>query len=471
MCAAKLVENVRQSFRSGVTKPIDWRIKQLNGIVKLVNENEQLLIQAVLRDIRKPKFETVLSELIVVKNEANHAINNIHQWVQPTYLSKYLHQGFDSIYLQKEPLGVTLIIGAWNYPILLVLAPLVGAIAAGNCAVLKPSEVSSTTSNAIAELLPKYLDQDCFPVWQGGIEETTEILDQKFDHIFYTGSSFVGKKVMAAAAKNLTPVTLELGGKSPAYIDKESNIDIVANRITWGKFINSGQTCTSCDYILCHEAVVDEFCKAVKKRILHCFGEDPKQSLDLSRIINDRNFSRIAKLMDDVPSSKLVVGGVRDPSERYIAPTVYRDISMDDTIMQGEIFGPLMPIISVSGHEEAIRIMNSGEKPLAMYVFSNNNKVVDDVLDNVSSGGTTVNDVLMQAAVPNVPFGGVGNSGMGSYHGKFGFNTFTHERPVVRRTQGMEMLVESRYPPYTDKNLSMISWLISEKQGGYCNIL
>ncbi|CAK8695718.1 unnamed protein product [Clavelina lepadiformis] len=469
--AKEIVTRARIAFESKRTRPIEWRIQQLRRLHDMVTEQEQVLADAVYKDLRKAKFEVVVSELIVLKNEIVTAIKNVQSWAEQSYVSKNLIQKMDSMYMRKEPLGVVLIMGAWNYPVVLLLNPIVAAIASGNCAVLKPSDVSENTAAAIAKLIPQYMDKDCFPVYLGGIPETTVLLEERFDHIFYTGSTPVGKIVMTAAAKHLTPVTLELGGKSPCYVGKNVHMDIVCKRLLWGKLMNGGQTCVAPDYILCHEAVVDNLITYIKKTLKDMLGDDPKESPDLARIVNDRNFARISKVIDTMPKEKLVVGGERDIETRYIAPTVYKNVTMDDEVMASEIFGPILPIITVANEDEATKIINRQEKPLALYIFSNKPQVVENILEHTTSGGVTVNDTIMHMASHNLPFGGVGFSGTGSYHGKWGFDRLSHERAICWRKQNMEALIAARYMPYTDKNLGALKYLTTEKDRGFCAVM
>ena len=356
---SEVVANARAAFESGVTKPIEWRVNQLKSVVKMFVDHEEDFVKALYADLRKSKQETMVMEIIQCKNDALHAIKNLHSWAKPTYTSKNVLQMLDTMYLQKEPYGVVLIIGAWNYPILLTFMPIVAAIAAGNCAVMKPSELSPNTAKLIAHLLPKYLDNDCFSVYNGGIPETTKLLEEKFDYIFYTGSCYVGKIIMAAAAKHLTPVTLELGGKSPVYVDNNIHAKIVAKRVIWGKLCNAGQSCIAPDYILCHKDVQEQVIEEMKRVLEEMLGDDPQHSEDYGRIVNDRHFERISKIIEAMPQEKLVVGGDRDAESKYISPTIYKDVTFDDVVMQQELFGPILPIISVSSHKEAIRYYQS----------------------------------------------------------------------------------------------------------------
>jgi len=468
--AENLVASVRKAFRNGTTRDMQWRLKQLDAMLNMLEENGDLFKKAVEEDLRKPSFEADLMEIMVLKNEIHHTKRNLSTWIKPEYPSTTLAQKFDTIRFDKEPYGVTLVIGAWNYPINLLLLPVVGAIAAGNCCVIKPSEISQSTAALMKKLVPQYLDKDCFPVYCGGIPETTELLKQRFDYIFFTGSTNVGKVVMRAASEYLTPVTLELGGKSPCYIDDGCDINLVAKRMLWGKMTNLGQTCIAPDYLICHKNVQDKFIKELQKVLVSFYGEDPQKSKDLGRIVNERNFNRLVGLMDKMPKSKLAFGGKTDIDDKYIELTCYTDVSMEDSIMGEELFGPILPVVTAQDYHHAVEMINnSGEKPLAIYVFSNNNKAVEKFVSETSSGGILANDTLMQCSASNVHFGGVGNSGMGSYHGKSTFDTFTHKKPVWLRKQNMEAVIAGRYPPFNQTNLNRLAMLTSEKS--FCNIL
>ncbi|KAK4874570.1 hypothetical protein RN001_013930 [Aquatica leii] len=364
----------------------------------------------------------------------------------------------DDVLIYNDPYGVVLLIGAWNYPIYVTLGPLASAIAAGNCVVIKPSELSPATTNVIAKLLPKYLDNECYPVFVGGAQETSRLLEEKFDYIFFTGSPRIGKIIHSAASKHLTPTTLELGGKSPVYIDESANIDVVAHRILWGKCINAGQTCIAPDYILCNKSVGQKFISKAKEVFKEFYGEDVFKSPDFGRIINDASFERLSKYLQ---TEKIVFGGKTNRNDRFIQPTIIDDVKMTDEIMQEEIFGPILPIVYVEDVPKAIELINSKEKPLALYVFTNNKSVYKAFLENTSSGGVTINDVCMHVLVENAPFGGVGNSGMGCSHGKYGFDTFVHKKTVLVRSLGVvnEKMGAARYPPYSDSKIKQISRL------------
>jgi len=464
-----VVASTRKAFNSGKSRDISWRLQQLQRMLDMLEENAQQFRQALEKDLKKSFFEADLMEMMVLKNEIYTAQKNLYYWMKPHYPSTTISQKLDTIMLQPEPYGVALVIGAWNYPINLLLCPVVGAIAAGNCCVVKPSEISDATASLMAKLIPQYLDQECIQVFCGGVPETTKLLEEKFDYIFFTGSTNVGKIVMKAASNHLTPVTLELGGKSPCYIDAGSDLNLVAKRVMWGKMTNLGQTCIAPDYLLCHESIQKDFIQELKKVLAQFYGENPQKSKDLGRIVNERNFDRLSSIMDKMPKEKLEFGGKTDREDKYIELTCYTNVDMNDSVMKDELFGPILPVITVKNSEEAISMINNGEKPLAIYVFSNNNKVIDSFVNLTSSGGVLVNDTLMHCSACNVQFGGVGASGMGSYHGKSSFDTFTHNKPVWKRKQNMEAMIAGRYPPFTQTNLNRLAMLTTERS--FCNIL
>ncbi|KAI4459194.1 aldehyde dehydrogenase [Holotrichia oblita] len=417
----------------------------------MLDENEKEMLAAVKKDLNKSNMESVLTEIAIVKNETISLINNLEEWAAPEKAAKPLVNLTDDALIYKDPYGVVLVMGAWNYPIQLPLLPFAAAIAAGNAVVIKPSEVSEATADFLGKTIPKYLDNQCYPVICGGIPETTELLKERFDYIFYTGNSYVARIVHTAANKHLTPLTLELGGKSPVYIDKSTDMDVTANRILWGKCINAGQTCVAPDYILCTKEVEEEFVEAAKKVLKKFYGENPQQSKDYCRIVNDKHFKRISALLN---SGKVAVGGKTDVQEKYIEPTILIDVNGDDAVMQEEIFGPILPIVSVRDVNEAITFINSHEKPLALYIFSKDKEVTHEIIDRTSSGGICVNDTIMHLSLPSLPFGGVGESGMGCYHGKFSFDTFVHKRSVlIRSLAKFGEKLQSMRRPLTTKEL------------------
>uniref|UniRef100_A0A3B5QI48 Aldehyde dehydrogenase n=1 Tax=Xiphophorus maculatus TaxID=8083 RepID=A0A3B5QI48_XIPMA len=451
------VARARKAFETGRSRPLEYRIIQLKNLQRLFIERQKEISDAVKKDLNKSEVGTQLYETLGLEGEISLAIRKLREWAAPRPVEKNLLTLSDTVYIQPEPLGVVLIIGAWNYPWAVTVQPLIGAIAAGNAAVVKPSEVCVHTAKVMEDLLPLYIDKELYPVVTGGVPETQELLRQRFDHIFYTGNSTVGKVIMEAAAKNLTPLTLELGGKSPCYIDKNCDISIACRRITWGKYTNCGQTCIAPDYILCDPSIQDRVIEEVKKSIKDFYTEKPKTCPDYGRIINQRHFKRIMALVGD---SAVAAGGNGDESDCFIAPTVLRDVKPDAKVMQEEIFGPLLPILPVSGLDEAIKFINKGEKPLVLYVFSADEKVINRMRDETSSGGFLANDCLVHFSVSSLPFGGVGNSGMGCYHGKFSFDQLSHLRSCLIKKLKMEGVNNMRYPPHTPKKLGWARFFI-----------
>ena len=444
-------ERLRKVFNTGRTRPLAWRREQLKGLRSMLIEREEDFLAALATDLGKPRLEAWVTEIGFTINEINLTLKNLKRWTKPKRVSTPMFIKPGSGRVIREPLGTVLVIAPWNYPLQLALAPLIGALAAGNTVALKPSEISSATSNTIARLVPQYVDAEAVSIVEGGVSETQNLLQQKWDYIFYTGNGAVGRQVMAAAGQHLTPVTLELGGKSPAIIDKSANLEVAGRRLAWGKFLNSGQTCIAPDYALVDKSVKDELVKYIQASITDFYGSDPSTSPDYARIINDRHFGRLTALID---SGSVLIGGQHDGSTRFIAPTVLDGISGDSAVMQEEIFGPILPLITVDSSDEAIAFINERDKPLALYVFAQDDKVIDQVLDQTSSGGVCVNGVILQVAAPNLPFGGVGESGMGNYHGRASFDIFTHAKPVLRR--GTRPDPALAYPPYTKKKEKMI---------------
>lgn len=457
-----MMDKLRAAFRSGVTVPEQFRRTQLKNLLSLVTENEQLIADALHKDLTKPKFEAILSEVHMVLNDIYHALDNLKTWMQPEYVSKNLATRLDDCFIRREPLGVVLIIGAWNYPLQLIILPLVGAIAAGNCVVVKPSEISQAMEKLLAELIPKYLSEDCYAVVCGGPDETKALLEKRFDHIFYTGSQAVARSILQAASAHLTPVTLELGGKSPCLIHGNLDIPSAARRLVWAKFFNAGQSCVAPDYVLCSTAMRDALLPAIRDTIKTFYGEDVQKSPDMGRIVTSRHWTH---LMDMLGNSKgrVVIGGESDEEDRYIAPTVLVDVQGSDTLMQEEIFGPILPILTIESLEEGIDFINLRERPLALYIFSDESSVVKTVLERTSSGGFCSNDGIVHMTLPSLPFGGIGASGFGSYHGRWSFETFSHRRGCMMRSWGLEKINTLRYPPYQDRSLSWLRWATSAK--------
>ncbi|XP_047372848.1 aldehyde dehydrogenase family 3 member B1 isoform X3 [Sciurus carolinensis] len=399
------LRRLREAFASGRTRPAEFRAAQLEGLGRFLRDNRQLLLDALAQDLHKSTFEAEVSEIAISQSEVDLALRNLQAWMEDERVSKNLATQLDSAFIRKEPFGVALIIAPWNYPLNLTLVPLVGAIAAGNCVVLKPSEISKSIEKVLAEVLPRYLDQGCFAVVLGGPAETAQLLEQRFDHIFFTGSPSVGKIVMAAAAKHLTPVTLELGGKNPCYVDDDCDPQTVANRVAWFRYFNAGQTCVAPDYVLCSPETRERLLPALQNAIARFYGDDPQRSPNLGRIINQKHFKRLQGLLG---CGRVAIGGQSDESERYIAPTVLVDVQETEPVMQEEIFGPILPLVSVRSLDDAIDFINRREKPLALYAFSNSTQVVQRVLAQTSSGGFCGNDGFMHMTLASLPFGGVG---------------------------------------------------------------
>lgn len=443
-----VVQRARAAFDSGRTRPLQFRIQQLEALRRMIKEREKDIAGALAADLHRNEWNSYHEELAYCLEEIEYIIKKLPEWVLDEPAEKTAQMQQDECYIHSEPLGVVLIIGTWNYPFDLTVQPMAGAIAAGNAVVIKPSELSENMASLLASLIPQYLDQDLYPVINGGIPETTEVLKERFDHILYTGSTGVGKIVMTAAAKHLTPVTLELGGKSPCYVDKDCDLDVACRRIAWGKFMNSGQTCVAPDYILCDPSIQSQVVEKLKKSVKEFYGDDAQKSRDYGRIVSSRHFQRVMGLL---AGQKVAYGGTGDAATRYIAPTILTDVDPESPVMQEEIFGPIMPIVCVRSLEEAIRFINQREKPLALYVFSHNDKVIKKMIAETSSGGVTANDVIVHLSVHSLPFGGVGHSGMGCYHGKYSFMTFSHRRSCLVRSLKKEDPLKGRYPPSVAK--------------------
>ncbi|KAG0338262.1 Aldehyde dehydrogenase [Podila horticola] len=458
----QIVQELRATFKSGLTKPLNYRREQLKGLFNLLDENEELFRESTFKDLHKPPAETLLGEILTVKQECHEAIKNLDKWAAKQPVKTGLVNKMDGVHIRKDPLGLVLIIGAWNYPTNLLLAPAVGAIAAGNTVILKPSEVSSYTAALITRLLPKYLDSRSYRIVNGAAPETTVLLEHKFDHIFYTGSGNIGKIVMGAAAKQLTPVTLELGGKSPAFISKEVDLTIAARRIAFGKYFNCGQTCIAPDYVIIERGSEDELIEQIKAAILEFYTAAPQTSDSYGRIVNKNHFHRLKSILDKT-QGKVVIGGDAQEDDLYIAPTVVLGVKPEDSLMEAELFGPILPILVVDSIDEGIDYVNEHDQPLALYVFSKNSKVTDHILDNTRSGGVLVNDTLTHFLVPGLPFGGTGPSGIGNYHGQRSFDVFSHERSTLVKSLGMEKVNGLKYPPYTEKKISWAAWALFDK--------
>lgn len=452
----EFIQELKQTFATGKTKSLDWRKAQLLSLKRLLQENENAIYQALEQDLGKCQFESYISEYSYVLHDIDLFVKNLKKWNKTKVISTPVLAQPGKSRLKPEPYGVSLIMGAWNYPVQLVLSPMVASLSAGNCVVLKPSELAQATSKLIAELIPKYMDTSAIAVYEGGVLETTELLKQRFDHIMYTGSETVGKIVMRAASEHLTPVCLELGGKSPCIVDENTNLKVTADRIIWGKFINAGQTCIAPDYILVTPRQREPLIAALKKSLIKQYGREPNLSKDYGRIINQRHFDRLVSYLEGQQDG-LVIGGQSDREQKYIAPTILFNPDLDSPVMTDEIFGPILPIIEVDSMDKAITFVNEREKPLALYLFSHNDDVVKRVTEQTSAGTQCVNDAVIFMVNSNMPFGGVGNSGMGAYHGKWGFDTFSHLKPIMHRSFVADAPV--RYAPYSGWKLKLMKWL------------
>lgn len=445
------VKRLRATFNGGRTRSLDWRLEQLSRLRTMLVEREEELLAALLDDLGKPPTEAYATDIGFVTAEIDYVRKHLAKWMRPEKVWTPLLAQPGKARLHREPVGVVLIISPWNYPVQLLLTPLVGAIAAGNCAVLKPSEVAPNVSRVLSRIVPEYLDTDCVAVVEGAVPETTALLAERFDHIFYTGNGTVGRVVMEAAAKHLTPVTLELGGKSPAIVDRHADLSVAARRIAWGKFLNAGQTCVAPDYVLVDSELHDALITDVRAAVQSFYGVDPRQSPDYARIVNGRHFERLERLLDD---GTIAFGGDRDERTRYFAPTALRDVRTDTAIMHEEIFGPILPILPVDDVAAAIEFVNERDKPLALYVFSESEAVQQRVVEETTSGGVCVNGTLLHLSVPELPFGGVGPSGMGAYHGHASFDTFSHKKGVLTKSTRVDPDVA--YPPYTRLKRALI---------------
>ncbi|GAA3987494.1 aldehyde dehydrogenase family protein [Streptomyces marokkonensis] len=426
-----VVARLRATFRTGRTKPVEWRTAQLRRLRALLTEHGPDLEAALHTDLGKSAAEAQRTEIGFTVREIDHTLDHLTDWLRPEPAPVPAHLGADATaWTQYDPLGVVLVIAPWNYPAQLLLAPVVGALAAGNTVVAKPSELAPATSATLARLLPQYLDTEAVAVVEGGIPETTALLAERFDHVFYTGNGAVGRIVMRAAAEHLTPVTLELGGKSPAFVDRDADLDLVAARLAGGKFLNAGQTCVAPDYVLTDPETAAALESALVRAVEGLYGADPARSAEYARIVNERHFDRLTGLLD---SGRVVVGGGSDRTSKYIAPTVLTDVAPEAPVMREEIFGPILPIVTVPGLDEAIDFVNDRDKPLALYVFSESDTARERFAAETSSGGLGHGLPLAHLTVSDLPFGGVGESGMGSYHGRYSIETFSHRKAVLKK--------------------------------------
>lgn len=446
---------LKQTYSQEVTRALCWRKEQLLALKRCLVERENEFVEALNKDLGKSYAEAYTTEIGFLLAEIRHTLKHLSGWLKVKRVSTPLAAWPAKSFIQPEPLGTVLIMGAWNYPLQLTVGPYIAALAAGNCAILKPSELSPHTSAAMAKYLPQYLDNDALAVIEGDKEVASALLDLPFDHIFYTGGELVGKVVMAAAAKHLTPVTLELGGKSPCIVGEDTNIEVTARRIVWGKWLNAGQTCVAPDYVLVSHANAQALKTALIAEIKQQFGDNPLMSPDLGTIVNERHFQRLRQYLigEDV-----ICGGDADTEALKLAPTIVWNPSIDSPVMTEEIFGPILPIIVRDDLDTQLQLVKRRAKPLALYLFSHSQDIVDKVVQHTSSGSVCVNDVMMFMTNPELPFGGVGNSGMGRYHGKAGFDTFSHHKPVMHRRFAFD--VPFRYAPMKKWKFSLLKRLL-----------
>lgn len=452
--AAGVLADMRRVFNTGRTRSLQWRSEQLRAIEKMCDESEPEIAEALARDLGRSSFEAWLGDVGSTKAEAAYARKNLKKWVKPRRQGLPLAQRPGRAWVQYDPLGVILVIGPWNYPFYLCMAPVVAAVAAGNAVVIKPSELAPATSAVIARLVPRYLDSEAIRVVEGDASTTQDLMAQGFDHALFTGGTEIGRKIMAAAAPTLTPVTLELGGKSPVVVTESADLDVAARRIAWIKLLNSGQTCIAPDYILADRKIAAELTDKIVATIAKFRATEPDPSL---RIVNERQFDRLVSLIS-ATHGKVVTGGGSDRSTLRIEPTVVVDPGPDDAVMTDEIFGPILPIITVDSPDAAVKFVNSRPKPLALYVFTSSQQQGRQLIDRIPSGGAVINHVAVHCLAPQLPFGGVGASGTGAYHGKWGFEALSHRRAVLAKPTKPDPSL--MYPPYTDRAIKIMRKLM-----------
>jgi acyl-CoA reductase-like NAD-dependent aldehyde dehydrogenase len=454
-------QNLKDAFAAGITRPYEWRLQQLKALRKLFVDHRREIIDAVRKDLGKQMdMEALSSEYNLPLAEIDENIAHLKSWMKPEKVTSSIAVLPASSWIHPEPRGTVLIMSPWNYPVNLAIVPLAGAIAAGNSVFIKFSRHSQSTGETFAKLLPQYIDTRAIAVEsEGGARFITKLIESQWDYIFFTGSVSVGTIIYQAAAKYLTPCTLELGGKNPCIVDEDANIDLTAKRIAWGKFFNAGQTCITADYILAHKNIRDKLVESLRKYLTQFYGDEPKNSKSFARVISKDHTKRLANLFN---MGRVVIGGKSDVETNYIAPTVIVDPDLNSELMTDEIFGPVLPIVSVNSVEEAIQFINKRALPLALYYFSNNTKKQDEVMARTRSGAAVMNDLILHFTNSRLPFGGVGASGIGAYHGKLTFDTFVHKRAVVRQTTSALLDVPLRYPPYSDK----VTWLVDVVTSG-----
>lgn len=441
-----MLHTQRAYFQTGDTKDVEFRIRQLKKLYQWITVHEQEIMDALYMDLNKSNFEAYATEIGIVKEEIRYALKHLRKWAAPKRVPTPITQFPSKSFIYPEPYGIVLIMSPWNYPFQLTIAPLVGAICAGNCAVVKPSAYSPHTTKVMADMLRELFQEKYIAVVEGGRQENQALLNEKFDYIFFTGSVNVGKYVMEKASAHLTPVSLELGGKSPCIVDETADLKLAAKRIVWGKFLNSGQTCVAPDYILVQNSVKDKLVRYMEKYIRKMFGKDPMQNPDYPKMINEKHFNRVLGLTE---RAHVVCGGGSDVDMLKIEPTVLDQVTWESPVMQEEIFGPLLPVLTFYDIEEAIQMVNARPRPLALYYFTKDKQREATMLKQVSYGGGCINDTIVHLATSHMPFGGVGNSGMGGYHGKDSFDTFTHKKSIMKKSVLLDIPI--RYAPFKNK--------------------
>ncbi|MBS9767587.1 MAG: aldehyde dehydrogenase [Flavobacteriaceae bacterium] len=449
----EVTQKQRAFWESRQTFPLSFRKEMLKKLKGLIQKYEKSLYEAIYKDFKKSEFDTYTTEISFIYHNLDYYLKNLSSLAKPKKVYTNIANQLGSSKIYAEPYGNCLVIGAWNYPYELSLSPAISAIASGNTAIIKPSELVPNTSRVIAEIINEHFDEQFLFVAEGGIPETTELLKLKFDKIFFTGSPKVGKIVYKAAAEHLTPIVLELGGKSPVIVTKSANLEVASKRIVWGKFLNAGQTCIAPDYLLVEKSIEKELLQKLKEQIEKCKYSPTSDAYP--RMVNQRNFERVQKL---ILKEKVYFGGNADSSTLYIEPTILHNVDWEDNIMQEEIFAPILPVLSYNSFEEVLEIVKKKEKPLSAYLFSSKKKEKDYFLKHLSFGGGCINDVVMHFSNPNLPFGGVGNSGIGNYHGKFGFETFSHQKPIIEKALFAEPNI--KYPPYSKSKLKWIKRIL-----------
>jgi aldehyde dehydrogenase (NAD+) len=450
------LDQLRKAVDEGVHCSLSWRQTQLDGLIRFVSDHEEAMLAALKADLGRCAAEARLADILMVRSELKLMRRNLRSWLQPRNVRTPLAAQPAKSWLQQEPFGLVLILGTWNYPFQQILLPLAGALAAGNAAVVKLPELATQSSSLMATHLPQYVDPAAVIVFTGGPETASELLAQRFDKIFYTGSCRVGRIVMKAAAEHLTPMTLELGGKNPAFVAPDAPLEVTARRIAWGRFINAGQICVAPDYVLVPEPLRRALIDSLGRAILRFYGPNPQASTSYGRIVNHQHFTRLVGLMDE---GRTAIGGSHDAADRYIAPRVLTDLPAGAAVLQEEIFGPLLPVVGYQTMEEAVAFIRKRPKPLALYLFTQDRSLQSRILNETSSGSLVINDVVVNQIVPELPFGGVGNSGMGSFHGRYTFDAFSRSKAVMRRSLWPDP--DLRYPPFSNKKDLLAQRLLS----------